>query len=109
VDVRLDRVDRLGDHETHADGRGQVVDLVEVAGTVGVQPVAHRRLVHVQAITLGLVEVVQTAGRQVVHDHDPVAALQEPLDQVRADEAGSPRDEAHSFARRPGHTLRPAS
>ena len=42
-----------------------------------------------RALLLGLLEVVALAGREVVDDGDRVAAGEQCVDEIRADEAGA--------------------
>ena len=101
VEVGLVRGPRIGDRVRDAGERGEVEDDLHprsgVAGDVGVAERSELEL----DLVLHRSEVRQVAARQVVDDADAVAELHEPLDDVRANEAGAPGDEATGAARKP--------
>ena len=89
VHVGFDRVDRGFDDQLDADGGGQVHDDVRAIDELG----EHRfvgdgvdRVVKF-GVRLEMGDVVDRPGREVVEGVDLVAAREERLGQVRADEA----------------------
>ena len=90
VDVGFDGVDgALGD-QLHADGGRQVIDFVGVGHQPGDQLlVGHGPFAVAEP---GMVQdggqVIDRAGRFVVDDRHPIAAGQQRLDEMAADEAG---------------------
>lgn len=94
-DIGLDGVHRALDDELHADRGGQVEDQAAFAD----QPV-HDDLVgdgfdgEVETGIISQVgDVFEAPGGEVVDDGDAVAALEQGLSQVTADETGTPGDE----------------
>jgi hypothetical protein len=97
-DVGLDDVNRILDHELHADRRRQVVDQIAFAD----QPVQHLFVENgvdgevVAGVLSQALDVLETTGREVVDDDDVVAATEEGVGQMSADEAGAARDQRSS-------------
>ena len=103
IDVPLDRLQRLAGDQGHADRRRQVIDLADaVEQRCG--PAPHRRPSRGRASAADdsrtAARLSQPAGRFVIDDRDPVAAGQQRLGQMRADEsrAAGDQDICHSVA-----------
>src|SRR4051794_15215101 len=95
ADVAQQALDRAVDNQLDADGSGEVD-----ADVGGLKAVAHERLVRDRAfdeldqIRLErVVQILKPAGAQIVEDQYFVAAFRQHIDQVRADEAGSTRNQ----------------
>jgi hypothetical protein len=100
--VRLDRVDRTLDDHANANGGREVVDAVVVERRKRGKDRRHRALDHpVARDARGLRaddrEVAATPCREVVDHGHGVAAIEEKLGQVRADEAAAA---GHQHAKR---------
>jgi hypothetical protein len=108
ADVGRQALQWLVDDELHADGGGEVEAHVDaghdVVEQVRVEDAAEDEL-HVVALAQVL-DVLQAAGGQVVQDDHRVAARQEGVGEVGADEAGSAGDEgAHRPTVREGQPV----
>ena len=91
VDVRLERVHRLFDDQLDADGRGQMKDDVAAIDHLGQQRLVGHRVddVRESRMVFQVRDVVDRAGREVVEDEHLVAVGQQPLGEMRSDEAGA--------------------
>ena len=102
--VGLDAADRVCNHELDPDGRGHVVDLVELVAS-GLRPVEPFPKVgmHEGQTLVGIGQVRADAGREIVHDHHGIAAGQQPLDQMGTNKARAAGDQhPASVSRRVG-------
>ena len=83
------------DDQLHADGRGQVEDHRGAIDELGDQRLVEHAVDGVveAAVALEVRDVVDAPGGQIVEDEDFVAALEQRLGEMRADEAGSASDQ----------------
>ena len=115
LDVRDQRLHGLLDDQPDADRGGEVEDDVALVDELVDDVVRQDRVddqVEVRAL-LEMGHVLRRAGRQVVEREDLPAVGQEQLAQVRADEAGTTRDQrlgpgAASSIRRTAHQTSPS-
>ena len=89
-DVRLDRLDRVVLVVHRRRGAGQVVDLVDL-GEERLADVVPQQLE--ARMVEQVLDVVPPAGEEVVQADDVVALGQQPVAEMRADEAGAAGDE----------------
>ena len=91
VDVGLDGANGAFDDELHADGGGEVNHSIGVIDELGDE----LAILDIVEVILHAVEgfevadVVHAAGGEIVEQHDVVAAIEQALRQMRADEAGT--------------------
>ena len=101
----------VGERQAHVDLRGEVEDRLRARR--GDDRLERLRVAHVAALQHGAVleragEVALAAAGEVVDDRHLVAALEQRVDEVRSDEAGSAGDEGTHAAADYGTGPRPA-
>ena len=95
VHVGLDRADRLLDDQLDADGRGEMKNDVAAVDELREERLVLDRVDEVfeSAAALEMRDVFDGAGRQVVEDEHLVAAIEQRLGEMRADEPGAAGDQ----------------
>ncbi len=95
MDVRLDRPDGALDDQLDADGGGEVVDDVRPVDELRDDGCVLRGVDRVReaGLVLEVPDVLDRAGGKVVEDVDLVAALEQLVGEMGADEAGSAGDQ----------------
>ena len=98
VDVGFDRVHRRFDDQLDADGGGEMDDDVAAIDELGEHRLVRDGVDGVVELRVRLEvrDVVDRSGRQIVEREDFVAALEQRLGQMRADEARAARYQTHA-------------